>query len=76
MTLPYIVPERQDHIDAAQLRNLCRGCGVQVGTVDALIAQLCIRHDLQLLTAGADFQHMARYCPLALVGRPSLTAPS
>jgi predicted nucleic acid-binding protein len=42
--LPLLVPDRQDHIDAAELRNRCRRRGVQIRTIDALLAQLCIRH--------------------------------
>ena len=62
--LPLLGPDRQDHIDAAQLRNSCRRAGVQVGTIDALLAQLCIRHDLTLLTTDKDFIHAAAHCPL------------
>jgi len=38
--------------------------GVQVGTIDALIARLCIHHELSLLTADRDFTEMSRYCSL------------
>jgi predicted nucleic acid-binding protein len=38
--LPLLMPDRQDHIDAAVLRNKCRRSGVQLGTIDALLAQL------------------------------------
>ena len=62
--LPFISPEREDHVQAAELRNHCRRKGVQLGTIDALIAQLCIRHELTLLSADADFSHAARHCPL------------
>ena len=62
--LPIIAPQRQDHIDAAELRKTCRRTGVQVGTIDALLAQLCIRHGLTLLTTDNDFVHAARCCPL------------
>jgi len=62
--LPLIGPDRQDHIDAAGLRNTCRRAGIQVGTIDALLAQLCIRHDLTLLTTDNDFLHAASHCPL------------
>ena len=64
--LPFISPERQDHIDAAELRNKCRRSGVQVGTIDSLFAQLCIRHGLTLLTTDKDFVHLALQCPLAI----------
>ena len=64
--LPLLVPDRQDHIDAAELRNQCRRSGVQIGTIDALLAQLCIRHALVLLTSDKDFVHVASHCPLRL----------
>jgi predicted nucleic acid-binding protein len=64
--LPVLVPDRQDHIDAAELRNNCRRHGAQIGTIDALIAQLCIRHNLVLLTCDNDFQNMTRHCALRL----------
>jgi len=62
--LPLVHPDRQDHIDAADLRNRCRRAGVKVGTIDALLAQLCIRHDLILLTTDNDFVHAAARCSL------------
>jgi predicted nucleic acid-binding protein len=62
--LPLLGPDRQDHIDAAELRNSCRRAGIQVGTIDALLAQLCIRHDLTLLTTDNDFVRAASHCPL------------
>jgi hypothetical protein len=64
--LPLIAPDRQDHVAAADLRNLCRRNGVQVKTVDVLLAQLCIRHGLTMLTADADFRHMAKHCALRI----------
>jgi predicted nucleic acid-binding protein len=64
--LPLLVPERQDHIDAAELRNVCRRHGVQAGTVDATFAQLCIRHNLLMLTSDSDFQHIAKHCALRI----------
>jgi len=62
--LALIVPDREDHISAADLRNRCRRAGVQIGTIDALLAQLCIRHELQLLTTDQDFALVARHSPL------------
>ena len=44
--LPLLPPDRQDHVDAAELRNRCRRAGLQIGTIDAVLAQLCIRHHL------------------------------
>lgn len=52
-----ISPDRTDHIEAADIRNTCRRHGVQIGTVDALLIQLCRRHGLTLLSTDRDFQH-------------------
>lgn len=57
--LPLLMPDRRDHIEAADLRNTCRRAGVQIATIDALLAQLCIRHDLTMLTDDNDFQRIA-----------------
>ena len=62
--LPMLQPDRADHIEAAEIRNTCRRAGVQIGTIDALIAQLCIRHELQLLSTDKDFRFAAMHCPL------------
>jgi predicted nucleic acid-binding protein len=62
--LPLLAPDRHDHIEAAELRNRCRRAGVQIGTIDAVIAQLCIRHELLLLTADNDFILAAPHCAL------------
>ena len=62
--IPLIAPDRVDHIAAAELRNTCRRAGVQVGTVDAILAQLCIRHKLSLLSTDGDFRNMARHIEL------------
>ena len=64
--LPFISPDRQDHIAAAEIRNACRRAGVQVGTIDALLIQLCARHELTLLSTDMDFVHAARHVPLRL----------
>ena len=63
---PMLVPDSSDHIKAAALRNHCRRNGVQVGTIDALIAQLAIRYELQLLSTDQDFTHVAQHAPLTL----------
>ena len=61
---PFLEPSRRDHIDAADLRNHCRRNGVQIGTIDSLLAHLCIRHNLVMLSADRDFRHAAQYCRL------------
>lgn len=68
--LPLLVPDRKDHIDAAELRNRCRRSGVQLGTMDALLAQLCIRYGLTLLTTDKDFVDAAAHCALRVWKQP------
>lgn len=72
--MPLLQPDREVHIAAAELRNCCRRAGVQIGTIDAVIAQLCLRHDLVLLTTDNDFVHAARHCPLRLWPIPERSA--
>jgi len=62
--LPFIIPDRQDHIDAAGVRNACRRKGISIGTIDAQLAQLCIRHDLMMSTTDQDFTRIATIQPL------------
>jgi predicted nucleic acid-binding protein len=57
--VPLLAPDRDDHIRAAELRNRCRRAGIQIGTIDALLAELCIRHELTMLTSDNDFTHIA-----------------
>ena len=64
--LPLLVPDRADHVEAADLRNACRRNGIQVGTIDALLAQLCRRHELVMLTTDRDFELMAPHGDLRL----------
>jgi predicted nucleic acid-binding protein len=71
--IPLLVPDRDDHVAAADLRNNCRRKGLQLGTIDALIAQLCIHHSLTLLSTDLDFGSVATVSPLKL-WRP-ITAP-
>jgi predicted nucleic acid-binding protein len=64
--LPLLVPDRRDHVAAAELKNGCRRGGIQVGTIDALLAALCIRHGLEMLSVDRDFHHIAERSPLRL----------
>jgi predicted nucleic acid-binding protein len=64
--LPLLIPHRRDHVDAAELRNKCRRGGIQIGMIDALLAQLCLRHDLTMLTIDRDFHQIGRHCALRL----------
>jgi predicted nucleic acid-binding protein len=64
--VPLLVPDREDHIQAAELRNMCRRAGVQIGTIDALLAQLCIHHGLTMLSTDDDFRGIANRSALQL----------
>ena len=64
--LPFLRPDREDHVAAADLRNDCRRRGIQIGTIDALLARLCIRFELSILTTDADFGRIAVHHPLAV----------
>ena len=64
--LPLLSPRRDDHINAARLRNECRRRGIQVGTIDALLAQLCIANDLLMLTSDRDFAFVSEHSALRL----------
>ena len=59
-SLPLIQPDRDDYVGAAGILNTCRRAGVQINTIDALLAQLCIRHELTLLTTDQDLAHAAK----------------
>jgi predicted nucleic acid-binding protein len=69
--VPLLIPDRDDHVRAAEVRNRCRRGGVQIGTVDALLAELCIHHDLTMLTGDDDFAHIARHSTLKVWKEPS-----
>ena len=63
-SLPLLIPDRTDHVEAAELRNACRRNGIQVGTIDVLLARLCVRHDLVMLSTDPDFMLMAPHVGL------------
>ncbi len=54
-----ITPGRDDYIAAAELRNHRRKKRIRVGTIDALLTQLCIQHGLEILTTDKDFSYTA-----------------
>jgi predicted nucleic acid-binding protein len=64
--LAFLQPDKEDHIEAAEVRNSCRRCGVQVGTIDALLIQLCRRNDLTLLTTDQDFHAATKHVEFRL----------
>ena len=65
--LPHVVPDGQDYVDAAELRRRLASEGLRIGTIDALLAQLCLRHDLTLLTTDLAFNRVAEMTSLSVV---------
>ncbi len=60
--------DRGDCLEAARIFRACRSRGHTIrSTVDCLIAQGCLRHDLALLTKGRDFRAIAECTGLRLV---------
>ena len=66
--LGFLQPDREDHVEAAEVRNSCRRSGVQIGTIDALLIQLCLKHDLVLLSSDNDFRAAAKHVKFRLWG--------
>ena len=66
--LPLVPPDREDHVAAAAVRNTCRRAGLQIGTIDALLIQLCVRHELTLLSTDRDFRLAERHVPVRVWG--------
>jgi len=64
--LPLLIPDRTDHVEAAESRNACRRLGIQVGSIDVLLAQLCVRHNLVMLSTDRDFTLMAPHVGLTI----------
>lgn len=66
VSFPLLEPVRDDYAAAAELTNRCMSNGIQLGTIDSLIAAMAIRHRCRLLTADRDFTYIAKHAPLQL----------
>ena len=64
--LGFLQPDREDHIEAAGIRNTCRRNGVQIGTIDAVLIQLALKNDLVLLSSDNDFLLASKYIKFRL----------
>jgi hypothetical protein len=65
--------ERADYEQAAGLYRACRARGITPrSTIDCLIAQLCLKHEYELLARDRDFAAIAQVSPLRLIV-PSLS---
>lgn len=68
--LEYLTPSREDHVAAAGVRKTLRSAGVQVGTIDALIAHLAIAGSHTLLTTDNDLRAASSHISLQLWRAP------
>ncbi|WP_035054648.1 type II toxin-antitoxin system VapC family toxin [Andreprevotia chitinilytica] len=60
-------PQHADYVAAARIYRLCRSKGFTIrSTIDCLIAQLCLRDQITLLTKDRDFQSIAECTALRL----------
>ncbi|WP_417562358.1 PIN domain-containing protein [Microbacterium sp.] len=69
-SVSWIEPSRDEYEAAAEIANTCRRHRVQLGSIDALVAELAVSRDLTLLTTDGDFAHAAAHVPLRLWSRP------
>ena len=61
-------PDKNDYVKAASIFRHCRSKGVSIrSTIDCLIASLCIRHQVPILTKDRDFHQIATHEPIDLV---------
>ncbi len=58
---------REHYVKAADLKNHLGRNGVQVSTIDALIAAATIANDCYLFTNDKDFQYIAKHSKLRLL---------
>jgi predicted nucleic acid-binding protein len=62
-----ISPGADTYIYAATLFNKCRRSGIQLTTIDCLIASIAIQYDCYLFTADGDFSLIPQIAPLRLI---------
>ncbi|PJZ43738.1 type II toxin-antitoxin system VapC family toxin [Leptospira brenneri] len=63
----FINPTNKDHVLAAQLRNDLAKKGLTVASIDVLIAQMAITHNLTLATYDSDFEKIAQNSKLKII---------
>jgi len=64
---PMLEIERDHYVKAAELKNHLISNGIQISTVDALIAASAIVNGCYLYTNDKDFYHIAKYSKLKLL---------
>ncbi len=61
---------REQHVEAANISNVCRKAGVSAATIDCLIAAQCILLNGELLTLDDDFKRISGCCGLRIYPIP------
>ena len=64
--LPFVETEREDWIAAGWRLNDLRAKGITAPVTDAILAQLCIRHEIEIFTLDKHFNYfhnLKRYKP-------------
>ena len=57
--LPFVETERDDFQEAGELLGSLRSKGLQIPATDGLIAAVCLRQNLSLLTLDKHFNHIS-----------------
>ena len=63
----YIEAKKKDYIDAADLKNKLSKKGVTAGSVDFLIACICINNNFLLASYDNDFRHISKNSELQVI---------
>lgn len=62
-----VVPEgAREHVEAARIRNICLGKGLNVTGIDCLIAACAVVGGHELFAVDDDFDSIARHVPLKM----------
>lgn len=64
--LTVVAASRDDHVEAARLKNLCMGKGLNVSGIDCLIAATAIAGNHELFAVDGDFDDISKHAPLRL----------
>ena len=67
---PLILATKEQHVEAANISNVCRKAGVSAATSDCLIAAQCILLNGVLLTLDDDFKRISGCCGLRIYPIP------
>ncbi|MGH3148949.1 MAG: PIN domain-containing protein [Rubrobacter sp.] len=67
--LPYLETERRDYVAAGRRLGELRRRGVTIPGADSLIGELCLRHEVPLLTLDKHFDHLPDVRRFSAVGR-------